>query len=139
MIFQRTSLFSLNYARNTAVIHEWEQHLDGKRINLISQGDDGLDFNRINYELYPNNRVFGHYSVALTPYFTESEDPWTFIATPDAWEEYILNQKFDLVYIFNYDEKFIETYGKFFPNGVTNNMLYCVKTENRQLLLVPII
>lgn len=109
------------------------------RIYIISPGDNGQDKLKLIYTLYPTDiKWITDYSVALEPYYPELNDPWTKIITPTDWAKYVINN-YDLVYIFKYDQKFLNTYGHLFDQ-VTVDMLYKVTLNDQgELKLISLI
>ena len=59
--------------------------------------------------------------------------------SPEEWEQYILSNSISHLYIDISNEAFINSYGRFFPNGVQDGMLYSVKTDNNgKMSLIPV-
>lgn len=59
--------------------------------------------------------------------------------SPEEWERYILTNSISHLYIDISDESFIKSYGRFFPNGVQDGMLYSVnKDNNGRMSLIPV-
>lgn len=106
---------------------------------LISQSDRGFDYFAIVHTLYPAQIEWRQdYSVALEPYYPELNDPWTFIITPTDWAEYV-KKNYKFLYIFKFDQQFLDTYGSFFDK-VESNALYKVTiNDSGDLELISVI
>lgn len=118
----------------------WKPYLSdpAKKPYIIAQDDYGLMKLKLMLTLYPTNiQWVWDYSVATEPYFPELNDPWTKIITPEEWGKYVI-ANYDLVYVFSYDQKFKNTYGKFFDNVETNALYQVTQNESGILRLVSI-
>jgi hypothetical protein len=126
--------------RPTAIAAEkWKPYFEKENPYFIDQGSNGFSYNRMKYELIPYSKLANtrlDYSISTKPYYTD--DPWTFIVTPDEWEQHILTCGYKLLYVYKSDEILETTYGQFFPYGVQDDMLYNVQYEDGYLLLLPV-
>ena len=136
--------------RETAVAAErWLEHFIETPPYFIDQGGNGFHFFRIQFELMPHTRIANDdprfrwdYSISPTPFFTGDQfgfDPWTFIITPEEWEQYVFERGYETVYIFRSDEILETVFGHFFEGGVQEDMVYYVRNENGNLRLIPVV
>jgi hypothetical protein len=131
------------YSRSTVLINKWKPYLKGKKFYLIVQGDNGAIKNPLSYELSPTlyySNIWPDHSIrpVRPPESTVEDDMYNKTVTPDEWQEYIMTNKFELIYVFRADDTLISAYGQFFPYGVIDDMLYSVTYENGEMLLIPI-
>lgn len=116
----------------------WKKYfsdIDNKDLYILSPGDQGYDYITIIHTLYPIYIEWKQdYSVALEPYFPQLNDPWTKIFTPEEWANYVIkNYKF--IFVFEYDQKFKETYGHYFDE-LKNNSFYEVESDENGTLKI---
>jgi hypothetical protein len=140
IIYSRASVHSTIGAREPfGKILEWSAYMPkekGKEIYILTQGDNGYKKLVLIYNLIPTNMEWKKdYSVSLTQYYPELGDPWTVIITPEDWATYLL-ENYKYVYIYNYDENFVNLYGKYFDE-IEEYALYEVKvSENGEMILL---
>ncbi|MBP8689288.1 hypothetical protein KBH77_02970 [Patescibacteria group bacterium] len=119
-------------------ISKWSKYITNtkEKTCMISQADQGLNKLILMHTVYPSNTEWlTDYSISMTPYY--ENDPWSMIISPDNWQQYII-KNYDFVYIFIYDENFIQLYGQFFDN-IKQYQLYTVNTDtNGNLRLISV-
>jgi len=118
----------------------WSKYLKNEKYNtyIVSQQDRGFNMLMISYVLYPSKvewKGIYNFSVATEPYYPELNDPWTMIITSNDWEKYVLDNNYDFLFLFEYDEKFSNNYGKYFDK-LGNNALYEVTLSNNSELVL---
>jgi len=133
------------YTRLTTIaVNKWRSYFIDTKPYLLSQGDNGLIYFLIKYELCPDSdlankiREGADYNIA-----PEAKNMWTsmwtFVVSPEEWEKYVLSNEFELIYVYKSNEQLVNTYGHFFPYGVQDDMLYRVQTNDDHLSLIPVI
>lgn len=133
--------------RQTSLIDKWKPYIlnepNNSSLYVVSQIATGWWTTRMLSvgELYPDAQV----NVAsAAPIGTMIYDDLNYyfmkevIFTPEEWETHILSNKFTLLYTYIIDDRFVESYGQFFPNGVQQDMLYRVHIENGHMALIPV-
>ena len=127
--------------RGTTVINRWKPYFENANPYIIVQGDNGGVLSMLAYELVPYHTIAnrGGFTIGIERYPQPSveDDLYTLIVSPDEWEEYVFFNGYEMLYMYKSDQKFIDTYGRFFPYGVTDDMLYSVINDNGNLLLMP--
>ena len=125
--------------RYTAVINRWKPYFEEANPYIIVQGDNGDVLNRLAYELIPYFGIAnsGDFTIGFERQSTV-DDIYTFVVTAEEWEKHVLNKDYMLLYMHTPDRKFIETYGRFFPDGVMYDMLYYVINDDGHLRLIPV-
>lgn len=108
------------------------------KVCFMSIGSAGTDVYRLRYQLCPplfKNNVFaeGAWSIGRTTYY--SDDPWTRIMTPPEWSEFVVENKFTLIYMFKVDGAFRARYGLMFDVLPVNGSLYRVQPNSQSNLL----
>lgn len=109
-------------------INDWSEYIKekGARIYIISQGDQGLDKLILMHTIAPSTTEWiADFSVSAT--LNQLEYPWIKIITAEDWSDYVLTN-YDFIYIFKYDESFVESYGQFFDE-VRQYWLYRVSID----------
>lgn len=140
IILARNSVHSTIGARNPYTkilkIKEYVPPEKEKSVYVLTQGDNGYKKLVLIYNLIPTNMEWKKdYSVSLTQYYPELNDPWTVIITPEDWATYIL-ENYEYVYIYNYDENYENLYGRYFDK-IEEDALYEVKVnENGDMTLL---
>jgi hypothetical protein len=126
--------------RPTAIAAEkWKPYFEKESPYFIAQGENGFSYYRMRYELIPYSKLanIGYdYSISIEPYYTN--DPWTFIITPEEWEKYVLENGYKLLYIYKSDDILKTKYGHYFQNGVQEDMCYYVQNNEGHLVLIPV-
>lgn len=146
-------IFSGEYRpRPVSTVGRWRQYIADKidgPLYVISQDPAGwwrvrmMDVG----ELYPRAKVFrstsGQWLYACTIGVDIGDDlpvwpppPARFL--PDEWEQFIFANAIGYLYIDLSDPGFIDSYGRFFPYGVQDGMLYKVRKDDGRLSLVPV-
>ena len=132
--------------RPTAVAAErWMDYFIEKPPYFIDQRSNGHSYWRMKYELWPYTRLANirrDYSISPEPFFGPPQfasDPWTFVVTPEKWEEHVLHWGYERVFIFRSDETLETYFNHFFVGGVQEGMVYDVVEENGSLLLIPVV
>lgn len=118
-------------------IKDWSKYITNQKEKtyFISQGDQGFNKLVLMHNTYPSNTEWiGDYSVSTTQYFPENM--WTMIISPEDWEDYVL-KNYDYLYLFNYDDNFVQLYGNFFEE-IKQYQLYKVTELGDSLKLVPL-
>jgi hypothetical protein len=136
-------LYLHHFFRSTEIINKWKPYLKGKLLNIIIQGDNGWYKHQLSFELspiYKHSTAWADYSIRpeRPPESTIEEDMYNLTLTPDEWQEYVMKNKFDLIYMLRSNETFINAYSQFFPYGVVEDMLYNVTYENGVMQLIPV-
>jgi hypothetical protein len=141
-ILSARNTISASYTERTpyTAIIKWREDIikPEEKLYIISQGSSGFDKLELVYNIYPANvnLMVMDYSVSLSPYFPELNDPWTMIITSTDWEKYVINN-YTLLYIYHYDDRFASTYGEFFDT-LKNDQLYKVNDIGGTLKLTAI-
>ncbi len=141
----RTGAYQYQFAiRETSAINKWKPYFDEASPYVIIQGDNGRLLGQLIFDLQPTHIIANKgydYTIGLEryPQPTVEDDLYTLIVTPKEWEKHVLSNDYKLLYMFKSDEKFIKTYGLFFPNGVVDDMLYRITVVNGHMQLIPII
>ena len=88
----------------------------------------------------PNHRIIDDEEESVSPYLddTDYDDVWTFIVSPEEWEQYIIEREIETIFIFRSDDILEDYFGHFFQGGVQENMLYTVNVVNGVLMLEPV-
>lgn len=106
-----------------------------EKVYVLVQNSGGFEYWNLRFLLRP--RAINHY------YFTWSigtkyndEDIWTLDTNSSEWFKTLQEEKFDYVYIYKCDEKFIDEFGELFDrkDNIINNTLF--KVESDKLVLV---
>jgi len=141
--FADTPLYTERGTADSA--EKWLPYLSEDRALLIDQGSTGLALWIMRYELMPyvglaNNSGLGNHGKdwSINTEFYHDDDQWTFVITPEDWEQYVLSRDIKLVYVFNSDDVLENVYGMFFPDGVQSDMVYRVQNDNGKMLLIPV-
>ena len=142
-IIRENRLYTNQFSRSSQLINKWKPYLTGKKLYFIVQGDNGLYKHQFAYELcptYKHSTAWADYSIrpVRPPDSTIEEDMYNMTFTPNEWQEYVMKNNYDLLYMFRSNETFINAYSQFFPYGVVDDMLYNVTFENGVMLLIPV-
>jgi len=125
----------------SVIAREWMPYFVEDRPLLIDQGSTGFTRWIMRYELMPYSalaNVGNDWSISTEPY-PGVAGPWTFVVTPDEWEQHILNNDIRIIYVYHSDEILENTFGMFFTEGVKSNMVYRVFSDNGSMVLLPVI
>ncbi|MCL2087380.1 MAG: hypothetical protein FWH05_07295 [Oscillospiraceae bacterium] len=130
--------------RPTAIAAEkWRDWFEIYNPYLIAQEENGSSYYIMRYELMPYSKLANvrlDYSISTEPYWDDAgDDPWTFIVTPEEWEEHVLSSGYELLYVYKSNEQLETTYSQFFPHGVEEDMCYYVQNNDGNLALVPVV
>ena len=145
IVYGRTATYQYQFSiRETSVVNKWKKYFDNDNPYVIIQGDNGRLLGPLIFDLQPTYNIanIGYdYTIGLEryPQPTVEDDLYTLIVTPDEWQKYVLDNNFKLLYLFRSDEKFIKVYGKFFPNGVVDDMVYRITVVNGHMQFIPVI
>jgi len=128
----------------TIAVNKWNSYFKDTNPYLIVQGEVNkmnceLLIGQIDYELCPNfnfqiANLGQDWAIAPKPY-----DAGVFVVSPEEWEKYVLSNEFKLLYVYISDKELETTYGRFFPYGVQNDMVYYVQNDNDKLSLIPVV
>ena len=138
VVMVRTDKYNIQFEeRATTAINKWKPYFSENYPYIIVQDDLGLLFLQIQYELNP---YYGRANQGRDYYIgPEAGDIHNYMAiSPAQWEEYVLANDFQLLYMYKSDASFMENYGQFFPQGVQDDMLYQVTDDDGHMLLIPI-
>ena len=133
--------------RAVSVVQRWIPYIKENvkdQIYVISQNQDGWWRARLieAAELYPYSTARTYYDSTIAEIVEDGLASWPPPPrkfSPEEWEQYILSNSVSHLYIDISDEAFIKSYGRFFPNGVQDGMLYSVKTDNKgKMSLIPV-
>ena len=123
--------------QTTNFVKKWWPYFMESNAYLIFQGDIGKAAWVINYELCPYSYLSNRGNdYSLSP---ERLSNWTFVVTPEAWENYVLSRRIKLVYVYKTDSVLEGNYSAFFPYGVQDDMFYRVESdEDHRMSLIPV-
>jgi len=129
-------------ARPTLIAADyWRERLEDKSVNLIAQDDNGYLFWVLHYELFPNASIRNEFvrsrSSNIASEYCEY-NPSALIISSDEWGEFVIANNFDVVWVYRYNDSFINDFGHFFPYGVQDNMVYEVMIIDDGLSLIPL-
>ncbi|PKN02634.1 hypothetical protein CVU76_01180 [Candidatus Dojkabacteria bacterium HGW-Dojkabacteria-1] len=120
-------------------IISWTKYIPEEKegeLYIIAQADKGFVKLVTIYNLIPTEMEWiTDYSVSTQHYYPEY--PWTKIISPEDWEKYVL-ENYELVYIFEHDENFINLYGQFFDEIRDDSLYQVTKDKNGNLKLLSI-
>jgi len=137
----RIKHFEYSSPRPTAIASEnWKTYFEKDNPYFINQGHSGHWFYAMQYDLIPFSKLVNinwDYSISTKPYY--EVDPWTFIITPEEWEKYVLTNRFKLLYIYNADKNFKDTYGHFFESEILNDMCYYILNIEGNLKFISVL
>lgn len=123
--------------RPTAISAEkWKSYFKDTNPYFIAEGDNGFLYFRMRYELIPYSKLANitwDYSVAPVKH-----DIWAFAISPEEWEKYVLSN-YKLIYLYKSNEEFVANYGRYFPYGVKEDMVYRAQNNHGHLLLTPVV
>ena len=110
-----------------------------KRVWIIAQEQDGLDYWSIRYSLRPEcdtDIAEGSWSLSAGGDSMYAGDQWSSQMSAERWQE--LLKDFDYVLIYRVDDSFREDYGSLFedPEGIANEQIYKVNHETDLLVRV---
>ena len=110
-----------------------------KRVWIIAQEQDGLDYWSIRYSLRPEcdtDIAEGSWSLSAGGDSMYAGDQWSSQMSAERWQE--LLKDFDYVLIYRTDDSFREDYGSLFedPEGIANEQIYKVNHETDLLVRV---
>jgi len=120
-------------------VEKWLPYLVNEHFYIIDQeGRGGLGHElRLDLMPYLGLPAWGNYSISNELYHGEDE-PWTTIITPEDWEQYVIESRFTIVWVYQSNDVLKKIYGEFFPYGVQSDMLYRVHIDEGRLSLVPV-
>ncbi len=118
------------------VAKQWRPCLGDQndKLSIITTNTKGNERNILLYTLYPiavQTYYRRDFSVAERPY--DNGDVWTLVVSPQGWSEYMV-KNYTLVYVFQYDENFKQSYGRYFDE-LRNNQLYQVEGAGNNIRL----
>ena len=113
---------------------------DDEKVYIIYQGDSGLMFNMIRYNITPiRSNLLWEWSLG-SPY--SDVDFYTMDISEDDFKNKLINEKYDYIYLAYVDEQFVEKYGKLFGKDIKvdklQNSLYKISYNNQQIELTTI-
>ena len=131
----------------TTALRKWMPYFVEEDPYLIDQGGFGFDMWMMRYELMPHARLAnirsvteeGNQDYSLNTFYVHGElDDFTFVTTPEAWEQHVFDRGYTLVYVWRADDTLRYVFGEFFVGEVDDDMLFRVTNEDGNLVLVPL-
>jgi len=148
IIIETTLPHVRNYEREIGVaIRKWMSYFKEDNPYLIHQRDTGLSLWMVRYELMPYAKLANiktwtpernqDYSISPESFYGEYDD-FTFVVTPEEWEQHVLSREYILIYVWRKDDVLENYFGSFFIGGVQDDMLYKVYNDDGRLRLEPL-
>ena len=124
-------------SRQTSIAADrWRDYFTGKNLYLIVQDDNGHIMFRMRYEVFPDTLLTSRTIYNIAP---ERNTHWTFAVSPDEWADFVLDNEFDVVWVYRSNDYLETVYSRFFPDGVQDDMLYSVNLIDGELALIPVV
>jgi hypothetical protein len=141
-----SSLFNIRwYANDSALLREpyniagdyiKSKTDEDEKIYLISQNTNGFDYFILKYTIWPNE-TNANFTWSIGQKYNDG-DVWTEYFDSSSWMEYLINEKFDYVYIYKSDDQFINQFKNLFEDTsqIESGKLYKLDVDKKLLTVV---
>ena len=108
---------------------------DGGKVYILSQEDNGADYEKIKYLIRPLTTYAGwQWSIGEAPYY--ADDIYTKVVEPDAWIDDLFDE-YSYLIVYKNNKWFTDTYSDYFVEEIRERQIYRVDTASG--MLVPVL